>query len=282
MFQRVNMKHVDECLRHLSCALMVSVGAMAGVVVRVLLKRYISSYALAQFIGSFILGWWRFVDFDVAVGHGVRAGFCGTLTTFSSWALDGAKYWFLPQNLLFRSVAWLDFTLTGFAVAVLGYYLGYEHAVDLGEMRTISSRSRSVLIIAISIGILATVFMFEWENEFTPHRTTIFLAIVGALARWLLGMSLNRPELPLGTLIANSIACCIIGVAYAGFPLNAYTPSITDGFCGALSTMSTFIMEAFRYNTRFQRDMAYKYVLSSVFINQVILVVALHFSKESS
>jgi CrcB protein len=75
-------------------------------------------------------------------------------------------------------------------------------------------------------------------------------ASLGALLRWWLGLMLNSyfPAIPPGTLAANLIGGYIIGVAIAAF---AAAPSIAPewrlliitGFCGGLTTFSTFSVE---------------------------------------
>ena len=72
----------------------------------------------------------------------------------------------------------------------------------------------------------------------------------GALLRWYLGLRLNAllPQLPPGTLAANLIGGYIIGLAVAYF---AQAPGIAPewrlliitGFCGGLTTFSTFSAE---------------------------------------
>ncbi|AUH51607.1 fluoride efflux transporter CrcB [Chromobacterium sp. ATCC 53434] len=75
-------------------------------------------------------------------------------------------------------------------------------------------------------------------------------AALGALLRWLLGLRLNSlfPALPPGTLAANLIGGYIIGVAVACFAdLPNLSPLwrllIITGFCGGLTTFSTFSAE---------------------------------------
>lgn len=73
---------------------------------------------------------------------------------------------------------------------------------------------------------------------------------LGCLLRWYLAIVLNRyfPSIPPGTLAANLIGCYIIGL---GIALFALSPSIslewrlflTTGFCGGLTTFSTFSVE---------------------------------------
>ena len=75
-------------------------------------------------------------------------------------------------------------------------------------------------------------------------------AAAGALLRWQLNVQMNSlfPVLPLGTLAANLVGGYIIGLAIAYF---ARAPGIAPewrlliitGFCGGLTTFSTFSAE---------------------------------------
>lgn len=73
---------------------------------------------------------------------------------------------------------------------------------------------------------------------------------VGALLRWWLGLFLNDyfPAIPPGTLAANLIGGYIIGVAVALFATYAaiapeWRLLVITGFCGGLTTFSTFSAE---------------------------------------
>jgi CrcB protein len=75
-------------------------------------------------------------------------------------------------------------------------------------------------------------------------------ASLGALLRWWLGMSLNPhfPPIPPGTLAANLIGGYVVGVAIAFFgTYEALAPEwrlfVITGFCGGLTTFSTFSAE---------------------------------------
>jgi CrcB protein len=84
-------------------------------------------------------------------------------------------------------------------------------------------------------------------------RAVIAVAVggmLGCLLRWLLAMALNRylPAIPPGTLAANLIGCYIIGMAIAFFTTYPhFAPEwrlfVTTGFCGGLTTFSTFSAE---------------------------------------
>lgn len=75
-------------------------------------------------------------------------------------------------------------------------------------------------------------------------------AALGALLRWALGLMLNNlfPAIPPGTLAANLIGGYIIGVAVAFFGTYTGIPPewrlfVVTGFCGGLTTFSTFSFE---------------------------------------
>jgi CrcB protein len=75
-------------------------------------------------------------------------------------------------------------------------------------------------------------------------------ASLGAWLRWLLGMKLNAlfPTLPPGTVVANMVGGYIIGLAIAFLAASpTLSPEwrllIITGFCGGLTTFSTFSAE---------------------------------------
>jgi CrcB protein len=74
--------------------------------------------------------------------------------------------------------------------------------------------------------------------------------MLGCLLRWWLALLLNQyyPSVPPGTLAANLVGCYIIGIAlgfFSAYP--AFAPEwrlfVTTGFCGGLTTFSTFSAE---------------------------------------
>ena len=75
-------------------------------------------------------------------------------------------------------------------------------------------------------------------------------ATLGALLRWQLGTRLNStfPTLPPGTLAANLIGAYVVGLGIAFFAtFSAISPEwrllVITGFCGGLTTFSTFSAE---------------------------------------
>jgi len=75
-------------------------------------------------------------------------------------------------------------------------------------------------------------------------------ASLGALLRWWLGSQLNGlfPTVPPGTLVANLVGAYIVGLAVAFFASYTAIPPewrllVITGFCGGLTTFSTFSAE---------------------------------------
>jgi CrcB protein len=88
------------------------------------------------------------------------------------------------------------------------------------------------------------------EKMWKPIVSISVGAALGALLRWQLGVRLNAamPGMPSGTLMANIIGGYIIGLATAYFSqTSAIAPEwrlfIITGFCGGLTTFSTFSVE---------------------------------------
>src|SRR5580700_782071 len=75
-------------------------------------------------------------------------------------------------------------------------------------------------------------------------------ASFGALLRWWFGTRLNAifPAIPLGTFAANMLGGYVVGAAIAFLPASAalapeWRLLIVTGFCGGLTTFSTFSAE---------------------------------------
>lgn len=83
-------------------------------------------------------------------------------------------------------------------------------------------------------------------------HSIVFIAAggaLGALCRYLTGMLASAafgPSFPVGTLIVNIVGCFVIGSVYALQPSGLFSEFLLQGFCGALTTFSTFSLDSFR------------------------------------
>jgi CrcB protein len=95
--------------------------------------------------------------------------------------------------------------------------------------------------------------MVTESGNMTWWRSIVAVAVggmLGCLMRWFFQLMLNRyfPTVPPGTLAANLVGGYIIGAALAVFSANPTLPVewrlfVMTGFCGGLTTFSTFSAE---------------------------------------
>lgn len=97
-------------------------------------------------------------------------------------------------------------------------------------------------------------------------------AFAGAVLRWLFGIWFNPllPTLPLGTLAANLLGGFVIGAALGVFgQFQSLSPElrlfVTTGFCGGLTTFSTFSAETMTLFLRQQYGWAMATVSAHLF-----------------
>jgi CrcB protein len=120
---------------------------------------------------------------------------------------------------------------------------------------------------------------------YAPWRQSVTFALVlgpaGALLRYLLSRLLNpqHPWFPIGTFTANVLATAIVAIAFLierisparrTAPACATLHGVTDGFCGALSTISTFVVEI----RSLDRKNAWIYLVAS-WVTGIVLVILL-------
>ena len=74
-------------------------------------------------------------------------------------------------------------------------------------------------------------------------------SVIGAWLRWGISLRFNSvfENIPFGTVIVNLICAFIIGLAVSFFSNSSISPNyklfVVTGFCGALTTFSTFSVE---------------------------------------
>jgi CrcB protein len=89
----------------------------------------------------------------------------------------------------------------------------------------------------------------KYLNLDNPFFLVMLGAIPGALGRYILGLLFNGPfTIPIGTLIANTSGSFILGMVVTMYRLQFIKPAVITsvgiGFCGSLTTMSSFAVES--------------------------------------
>lgn len=109
----------------------------------------------------------------------------------------------------------------------------------------------------------------------------------GAVLRYLTGMYFLKnlhTNLPLATFTVNVIGCFILGFLYILF-INktdwnsAVKLSLTAGFCGGLTTFSTFSVEVFEMIRNTQYVQAFLYIGLSVLVGLIAVMIGAYFAK---
>ena len=121
--------------------------------------------------------------------------------------------------------------------------------------------------------------------------TTIFSIFfgggLGAVSRYLICLNLARfvhINLPFATFLVNIIGSFIIGFLYVFFidrtDINpALKLALTAGFCGGLTTFSTFSLELFEMVKNCQFLHAFVYALLSVVVCFIAVMIGVYVAK---
>ncbi|KAI0435732.1 CrcB-like protein-domain-containing protein [Xylaria telfairii] len=237
---------------------------------------------------------------------GLATGFCGSFTSFSSFIRDiflalsndlpmpdGTA---TPRNGGYSFLALLAITIGTISLSFAGFYLG-AHLADASAPIIPSLQyplSRTVidpLVVLLGWGswigaiILSIVPPDRHSNpgasELWRGRATFALvfAPIGCLARFYASARLNGrlAAFPLGTFIVNVTGTAVLGLAWdlahvpeGGIITCQVLQGIEDGFCGCLTTVSTWVLEL----AVLGRRKAYVYGSTSV-VSALALMIAI-------
>lgn len=165
----------------------------------------------------------------------------------------------------------------------LGLHLGKHLSPRLPVLPSPSTPLRWIITcVSIAVYVLTIPFFVRLNHAWRPLATAaIMFSFPGTLTRYILSTQLN-PRInvfPIGTFLANQFATVILGICHIlqrtpSFP-NAVSCSILqgiiDGFCGCLSTVSSFVSEVRLLRSR----NSWIYIAASVLCGQFLLSVSL-------
>ncbi|KAK8091894.1 hypothetical protein PG997_002255 [Apiospora hydei] len=237
---------------------------------------------------------------------GLATGFCGSFTSFSSFIRDvflalsndlttpdgGSTT--TPRNGGFSFMALLAVVLTTVSLSISGLFVGAHLAICLEPVtpslpffatRKVVDRVCVLLAWGCWLGaVLLSIFAPDRSSHRGASETwrggatfALVFAPLGCLGRFYASMYLNGriASFPLGTFAVNIFGTAILGMAWD----LAHVPSggvigcqvlqgIEDGFCGCLTTVSTWVSEL----TGLRRRHAYIYGFTSVVIGLAFMV----------
>ncbi|CAD8211274.1 unnamed protein product [Paramecium octaurelia] len=223
--------------------LFLSIGAYIGVSMRleivsivgnILTEQTIPMDIFDNFIGSFVIGFYneRYKNRDFSSHLAISTGFCGCLTTFSSWIIGVIE--------LANSEQWYNCIINifiGSTVAYSGFKLGQNAEIEF----KFPFHQKLIYLAFLKLIIFQVLFQ-RWSMI-----VTALLSPFGAILRFYIS-KLNHKEFPFGTLMCNLFAVWIaeaLLIQKIHYDDNGkmIINSVLKGFCGSLSTVSTWIKE---------------------------------------
>lgn len=226
----------------------------------------------------------------------LATGLCGSLTTFSSWNNDAATVLIQygeddPDNVT-RVLGWVTILVVGFGMPIaslkFGEHIGFlspwadqrtgvkEYTSPKKAVRWIEIISYIIFwTIATSIVVIIPLVIFN-RHDF---MFSFVLASLGAYIRWHMSpLNSAFKHFKLGTFLVNVLGTWVLATAYlldhhhedqTGIEMKGLLYGATSGFCGCLTTVSTFAVEL----STLSLTGSYMYGLLSVFAAQAGLLL---------
>ncbi|CVL04527.1 related to chromosome condensation protein (CrcB) [Fusarium mangiferae] len=188
---------------------------------------------------------------------GMATGFCGSFTTFSSFIKDV----FLALSNELKTPGWSESPTSRNG--------GYSFMAML-----------AVIITTVSLSLSVLLAIFPLHNAWRGQALfALIFGPLGCLLRFYLSLYLNgkMKTFPLGTFTANVFGTVILGMSWdlAHVPVGGVIgcqvlEGMEDGFCGCLTTISTWVAEL----STLRRRSAWIYGTASV-VTALVLMIAI-------
>ncbi|KAL4893443.1 CrcB-like protein [Aspergillus ambiguus] len=241
---------------------------------------------------------------------GLTTGFCGSFTSFSSFIRDvflaltnalpnpsTAPSLIPPRNGGYSFMALLAVLISTVSLSLAALIFGAHLALALDPLTPavpfrLARRLLDPLGVLLGWGCwLGAVFLAIWppdrhhaETETWRGRAVfaVVFAPLGCLLRYYVSLGLNArvPGFPLGTFAVNVFGTVVLAMCFdlqrvAGIGATVLTScqvleGVQDGFCGAATTVSTWVAEL---NGLSRRRQAYFYGIASVAVGLGFFVV---------
>lgn len=231
---------------------------------------------------------------------GLATGFCGSFTSFSSFIRDiflalsndlpqpGAKTT-VPRNGGYSFMAVLAIVIITVTASLSGLFVGAHLAIASEPIipslpyqfnRKVMDRLAVLLGWGCWVGALLLTAMpprDDWRGDAT---FAMVFAPLGTLVRFYASLWLNgrKPSFPLGTFVVNVFGTAVLGMAWdlQRVPLGGVIgcqvlQGIEDGFCGCLTTVSTWVSEL----AALRRSHAWTYGMASVLVSLGVMVAVM-------
>lgn len=242
---------------------------------------------------------------------GLTTGFCGCFTSFSSFERDvflglsndlkAPTYHPTtePDALVRRDAGYsvmavLAVVFSTVALCCAALKMGAHLAVYLDPVTPtlpfrFTRRVTDPLFVVLGLGSwLGAVLMAVFPRHDVWRGQALFACVfapLGCLARYYVSLLLNAkvPSFPLGTFVCNLFGTAVLGMAFdlqrvaigsvvGGSVVGCQVlQGIEDGFCGALTTVSTWMLEL----DTLRRGHAYVYGAGSVVVGLSIITVVM-------
>ena len=234
---------------------------------------------LANIVACLVLGFLKGAKAPPHVSALIGTGFCGAMSTFSTFMKE------LAIIVLLRGGWGVATALLAVCISTSSCYSFYQLGISIGSPRYAAELLQKLpsninvaawlLLAATLITLIAAGASIDASTFDVSMLVAACVAPLGAWIRYALAARNGKYEIPWMTMLGNVMASAIGVAGYLGTlrgqcsassaAWSAALSGFVIGFCGALSTMSTFISELYKLDLH----RAFKYASASMFLSQL-------------